>query len=105
MASNMNGIAIATLVGAWTAAALDVYSTFNSSPQTTELFASDRADSLLHWVMIGDAVALGGGLAGSIISKSPWPLISTAVVAAGLHFSYMHAVRRGIDQPPPANAG
>lgn len=105
MDNGVKGIAIATLVGAWTAAALDVYSTFNSSPQTTELFASDRADSLLHWVLIGDAVAIGGGLVGSIISKSPWPLISTGVVAAGLHYSYMHAVRRGTGIEPPENAG
>ena len=80
------------------------FSTLNSSPQTTELFASDREDSLMHWVYIGSAVALGGGVYGTVLSASPWPLIGATAVALGMFVAYKHAVSRGIDQPAPRGA-
>ncbi len=98
-----NGATAAVLVGVWATFALDVFSTLNSSPQTTELFAGDREESLMHWVLVGDAVAVGGGLAGTMISGKAWPLVAAALVAAGMHLSYRHAVARGIGQQPPAN--
>lgn len=97
-----NGTTAAILFGVWATFALDVYSTLNSSPQTTELFAADRADSLMHWVYLGDAVAVAGGLAWSLGSKNPWPLVATASVAAGMHYAYHHALGRGMNEPPPA---
>lgn len=90
-----NGSTVAVLVGVWATFALDVFSTLNSSPQTTELFAGDREESLMHWVLVGDAVALAGGLAGTLVSKRIWPLLAAAIVAAGMHATYRHAVRRG----------
>jgi hypothetical protein len=92
----------AILLGVWAAVALDVYSTLNSSPQTTELFAGDREESLMHWVVIGDVVGLGAGLAASLIVGQPWPFIGTVVVVAGMHYAYTHAVKRGTGQHPPA---
>ena len=97
-----NGSIVAILIGVWATFALDVYSTLNSSPQTTELFAKDRETSLMHWVMIGSAVAVGGGLIATVTSKKPWPLIATLIVAVGMHWTYRHAVSRGQDQEPPA---
>lgn len=82
--------------------ALDVFSTLNSSPQTTELFAEDREDSLLHWVKIGDAAALSGGLIGSYYSQSVWPIVGAAGVTIMMHLLYKHAVHRGQGQEPPA---
>lgn len=99
-----NGSTTAVLIGVWATFALDVFSTLNSSPQTTELFAGDRERSLMHWVLVGDAVAIGGGLAGTIVSRRAWPLIAATLVALGMHYTYRHAVRRGTDELPPAGS-
>ncbi len=99
-----NGGLAAVLIGVWATFALDVFSTLNSSPQTTELFAGDREPSLMHWVLIGDAVALGGGAAGSLVSKKAWPLVAAAIVVVGMHILYRHAVKRGQGQSPPAGS-
>lgn len=98
------GTSIAILVGVWATFALDVYSTLNSSPQTTELFAEDRENTLMHWVLIGDVAAIGGGAAAAMISKRVWPLIGAGAVAVGMHLLYRHAVARGQGKNPPASA-
>lgn len=95
------GTEVAILLGVYGTFALDVFSTLNSSPQTTELFAGDRAESLMHWVMIGDATAIAGGVAGSAFTRNAWPLIAAVVVAGGMHFAYHHAVGRGAGSTPP----
>lgn len=89
------GSITAILIGVWATFALDVFSTLNSSPQTTELFADDRQDSLMHWVLIGTAVGIGGGAIASGLSGKPWPLIATTGVSLGMYAMYVHAVRRG----------
>lgn len=94
----------AILFGVWATFALDVYGSLNSSPQTTELFAGERADSLMHWVYAGDAVALTAGAVWSLSSSNPWPLVATAVVVVGMHSAYAHAVKRGTGQKRPSNA-
>ena len=101
--SDGNGKTTAILLGVWATFALDVFSTLNSSPQTTELFSKDREDSLMHWVLIGDAAALAGGIAGSYLSKKSAPLIGAAGVMVMMHFLYRHAVKRGTGQAPPSN--
>lgn len=90
------GLTIAVLIGVWATFALDVFSTLNSSPQTTEINASRRADTLMKWVYIGDVVAVGGGAIATVVSRKPWPLIATAIVAGGLTFLYMHAKKSGL---------
>lgn len=100
----MNGSTAAILFGVWATFALDVYSTLNSSPQTTELFAQDRQDSLMHWVMFGDAVALAGGATWAFLSHEPWPLVAVVIVVVGMHMSYSHAVKRGMNKPAPAGS-
>lgn len=98
-----NGATAAVLLGVYATFALDVYSTLNSSPQTTELFAKDREDSLMHWVGIGAGVAVAGGFIASVVSWRIEPLIASALVAAMMHGFYTHAKNRGIGQPPPSN--
>jgi hypothetical protein len=100
----LSGSEIAILIGVYATFALDVFSTLNSSPQTTELFSRDREDSLMHWVAVGDAVAVGGGLVAALVSKKIWPLVAAVLVAAGMHLAYRHAVARGADQREPAGA-
>ena len=91
----LNGTSSAILVGVWATFALDVFSTLNSSPQTTELFAGERESSLMFWVAVGSAVAVGGGAVATAMSGKAWPLVATIVVAAGMYGTYRHAVRRG----------
>ena len=99
-----NGAATtAILVGVWATFALDVFSTLNSSPQTTELFAGDREDTLMHWVVIGTAVGVGGGAVATMLSGKAWPLLATVAVSGGMYLMYRHAVARGQDKPAPAN--
>lgn len=101
-----NGVAVAILIGVWATFALDVFSTLNSSPQTTELFAGDRKDSLMHWVWIGDAACIGGGIAGAVFAGSAWPLVATGAVAVGMHGLYGHAVKRGTNgEEAPGGSG
>lgn len=98
------GSVAAALFGIWATFALDVYSTLNSSPQTTELFTRDREESLMHWVHFGDAVALVGGLAASVASRKLWPILGAGAVVVLMHASYRHAVERGRDQQAPAGS-
>ena len=100
----MSGSLTAVLIGVWATFALDVFSTLNSSPQTTELFAKDREDSLMHWVFIGGGVAVGGGAVASAVSRKPWPVIATVIVAVLMVIAYKHAVGRGTD-PVDEEAG
>lgn len=98
------GTTTAILVGVWATFALDVFSTLNSSPQTTELFAKDRQDSLMHWVFIGSAVGVGGGAVATGLSGKPWPLIATIGVSLGMLWMYKHALQRGQGVAPPSDA-
>lgn len=96
-----NGMGVAALLGIYATFALDAYSTLNSSPQTTELNAEARAETLMKWVVIGDAVALGGGLLASVIDGSPWPLLGAGAVALMMHLLYVHAKRSGLASTEP----
>lgn len=87
----------AILVAVYATFALDVFSTFTSSPQTTELNAAARADTLMKWVTIGTLVAIGGGAIGSFTSRSVWPLVATTVVAGAMWWTYDHAKRAGLE--------
>lgn len=84
--------------------AYNSYSANCSAPQTTELFANDRQDTLMHWVWIADGTALGLGALGSWIGKSWWPILGAVLVVALMHYNYRHAVKRGLGQAPPSNA-
>lgn len=102
MTDGSNGNVTAILIGVWATFALDVFSTLNSSPQTTELFADDRESSLMHWVLIGDVTAVAGGIAGSFISKNIWPIVGATGVVIMMHVLYAHAVKRGKGLQPPS---
>jgi hypothetical protein len=97
--SDGKGATWAILIGVWATFALDVYSSLNSSPQTTEINAQARASTLMKWVLIGDAVAVGGGLAGSAVSGSWLPLAAAGGVAVGMHLLYAHAKKSGLEKP------
>lgn len=102
--ADTNGKQIALLLGVYATFALDVFSTLNSSPQTTELFSKDREDSLMHWVVIGDVAAVSGGAVASVITGDVWPIVAVVGIVILMHLLYRHAVNRGQDQTAPADA-
>jgi len=91
----------AILAAVYATFALDVFSTFTSSPQSTEINAAARADTLMKWVKIGLVVAVAGGAVGSYAARSATPLIATTVVAASMFYLYEHAKQRGLDSNAP----
>ena len=76
-----------------------VFGATNSSPQTTELFAGDRADTLWKYVKLGHVQVAGiVGFAAFIASKQGlawWPLLGGGVVAVAMHGMYSHALKSG----------
>lgn len=90
-----NGTTAAILLGVWATFALDTYSAFCSSPQTTEINIHKREESLMYWVAWGCGFAIGGGAIASVLAKSPWPIVGAGSVAAVFWMLYKHAGRRG----------
>lgn len=104
MASLMTGTASALAFGVYADLAYNIYSATNSSPQTTELFAGDRSETLQKYVMMGHAQALALGAFGAWLDKSFWPLIGVAAVGVVMHMMYQHALTSGSGQAPPSAA-
>jgi hypothetical protein len=82
--------------GIYATFALDCYSTFCSSPQTTELNAEARADTLMKWVRIGGVVALLGGLGATLYSGSKAPLLGAGAITVIMYGMYVHAKNTGL---------
>lgn len=99
--TNTQAMGTVAVLGIYATFALDCYSTFCSSPQTTELNAKARADTLMKWVGIGGGVALAGGLAASVYSGSPAPLIGAGVITVLMYGCYVHAKRAGLASAEP----
>jgi hypothetical protein len=80
-------------------AAYNAYSATNSSPQTTELFAGDRANTLWKYVKLGHVQVAGiVGFAALVANRqglAMWPLLGGGVVAIAMHGMYSHALRSG----------
>jgi hypothetical protein len=73
-----------------------------SSPQTTEINASMRADTLMKWVLIGMAMsAVFVGIA-AMMSKKKWPpLLGGGMAGAMLWMAYAHAKAAGLKNGGP----
>lgn len=99
--ADRNALTTVTAAAVFATFALDCYSTFCSSPQTTELNAKARADTLMKWVTIGGVVALAGGAVGSAVSGSPAPLLGTGVITVLMYGCYVHARNAGLDSDEP----
>jgi hypothetical protein len=98
------GAAAATLFGVYADLAYNTYSATNSSPQTTELFAGEREQTLWKYVVVGHVQAVVIGLFGTILARKIWPLFGTLSVGVIMHCMYAHAVKKGKDQAPPASS-
>jgi hypothetical protein len=91
----------ALIMAVYAALTYDVISATNSSPQTTEINASTRADTLMKWVKIGLAqVALFAFLGVAIegfSGRKMWPPALGSGLAAGLLWGqYVHAKNSGL---------
>jgi hypothetical protein len=73
----------------------NVFSATNSSPQTTELFAGDRATTLWKYVKLGgwQSALLIGIMA--IRGKSIWPVIGGGLAGGMMWAMYAHALKAG----------
>lgn len=74
-----------------------------SSPQTTEINADTRADTLMKWVHIGLAQAAGFVvIAAAIDRRHAAPIVWGGALAAGIMYvSYAHAKAAGLEDCRP----
>lgn len=105
MPSNAAALGTVAVVGIYATFALDCYSTFCSSPQTTELNAKARSGTLMKWVGIGGAVAVAGSVGASAYSGSAAPFIGASVITVIMYACYVHARNSGLksNAPPTEN--
>lgn len=89
------GMGFAGLFGIYADLAMNIASATNSSPQTTELFAGARSDTLWKWVKIGGGVALGFGLFASLMSGTIIPLFAVGTVIVVMGVMYHFALKWG----------
>jgi hypothetical protein len=90
---------VAVTVAVYAALTYDIISATNSSPQTTEINAAARAETLMKWVKLGLLqAALFGGI-GVMLDKKRWPpLLGSGLAAALLWVQYVHAKNSGLRQ-------
>lgn len=75
----------------------DIISATNSSPQTTEINASKRADTLMKWVTLGLAQAAVFAALGVYLDKDRWPpLLGSGLAGILLYGQYVHAMKSGL---------
>jgi hypothetical protein len=74
-----------------------------SSPQTTEINAGIRADTLMKWVYIGEGQAALFVLAAAYFDRKYASAYLTGGVTAGgiMHLSYVHAKAAGLASNEP----
>jgi hypothetical protein len=95
-----NGIAFLVAAGI----VYEIIAACCSSPQTMEINAAARADTLMKYVTIGEVQsAFFIGAAVLFDEKHAVPILAGGI-AAGLimHFSYVHAKNAGLSNPGPA---
>lgn len=73
----------------------NVFSATNSSPQTTELFAGDRADTLWKYVRLGGAQSAILIAIMAYRGRSVWALFGGALAGGFMWAMYSHALKSG----------
>lgn len=105
MADPSGGIdtTLAITVAVYAELVYTVISASCSSPQTAEINAEKRADTLMKWVHIGLAQGAGFGILGALLDKRRWPPLLGAAIAMGLLYAqYRHALASGLAHPGPS---
>jgi hypothetical protein len=84
-------------VAIYAALTYDIISATNSSPQTTEINAAVRAETLMKWVRIGLAQAALFAALGMLLDKRRWPpLLGSGLAAVLLWVQYVYARNMGL---------
>lgn len=97
----MNGRAALT-VAIYAALVYDIVAATNSSPQTTEINAAKRADTLMKWVYLGLAQAAAFVIIGTYLDKERWPpLVGGGLAGILLWVQYEHAKKSGLESNQP----
>jgi hypothetical protein len=93
--SKSNGIAFLVSAGI----VYEIIAAACSSPQTTEINADKRADSLMKWVHIGiGQAAIFIALAAYFDKSHRQPIVAGGVLAGGLMYAqYVHAKKAGLE--------
>ncbi len=96
----------AVTIGVFGALTYDVIAAACSSPQTTEINAGARADTLMKWVYVGigqAAIFTAIGVAAETAQGNPaWPaLLGFGLAAAMMWASYVHAKSAGLASDEP----
>jgi hypothetical protein len=74
-----------------------------SSPQTAEINAAKRADTLMKWVHIGLLQGAAFGILGALLDPRRWPPMLGAAIAMGLLYAqYRHALSSGLANQGPS---
>jgi hypothetical protein len=88
----------AITVAVYAALTYDIISATNSSPQTTEINADKRAETLMKWVKIGLWQAVAFGALGVMLDKRRWPpALGAGVAGVLLWIQYVHALESGLE--------
>src|ERR1700730_1745983 len=89
--SSGSNFGIAFLVGA--GLVFEIVAAYCSSPQTTEINADKRAETLMKYVNIGTVASAGFILTAAMIDKKHAAAIITGGTLAGalMYYSYLHA--------------
>jgi hypothetical protein len=93
---------VALVVAVYAALVYDIVAATNSSPQTTEINAAARADTLMKWVKLG---LLQAGLfvaIGAVLDERTWPpILGGGLAGVLLWFQYEHAKNSGLESAEP----
>jgi len=100
------GLGAAGVMAIFAALTYDIVAAACSSPQTTEINADSRADTLMKWVYLGlGQAALFAGIGIYLQEqegKPAWPPLLGAGLAGGLMYaSYVHAKQAGLESSEP----
>lgn len=102
MANEFISESAAVTVAIYAALTYDIISATNSSPQTTEINAAARADTLMKWVHIGLAQAVLFGGIGVVLDKRRWPpALGSGLAGILLYGQYIHAKNAGLSSNQP----
>jgi hypothetical protein len=89
-------------VAIYAALAYDIISATNSSPQTTEINALARSDTLMKWVNIGMLQIAGFAILGVMLDGTLWPAVGAGLGGGLMYAQYRHAQAAGLSNPGPS---
>lgn len=104
--AELSSDSVAVTVAIYAALTYDIISATNSSPQTTEINAAARSETLMKWVKLGLAQAAVFALIGIMLDKRRWPpALGAGLAGILLWVQYLHAKSAGMKSLQPGTEG